>query len=77
MSEAYFMDFKFEPGNYYLAGREKLEGQDVLKIEYYPTNLFNDQDDEKTPHEMKKKNRRRSRRRRSANSRRSRTSTGR
>jgi len=55
VSEAYFMDFKFEPGNYYLAGREKLEGQDVLKIEYYPTNLFNDQDDEKTPHEMKKK----------------------
>jgi len=55
VSEAYFMDFKFEPGNYYLAGREKLEGQDVLRIEYYPTNLFNDEDDEKTPHEMKKK----------------------
>jgi len=55
VSEAYFMDFKFEPGNYYLAGREKLEGQDVLRIEYYPTNLFNDSDDEKTPHEMKKK----------------------
>jgi Omp85 superfamily domain/Surface antigen variable number repeat len=55
VSEAYFMDFKFEPGNYYLAGREKLEGQDVLKIEYYPTNLFNDEDDEKTPHEIKKK----------------------
>ena len=63
------MDFKFEPGNYYLAGREKLEGQDVLKIEYYPTNLFNDEDDEKTPHEMKKKPCRRTRRRRSANSR--------
>ena len=55
VSEAYFMDFKFEPGNYYLAGREKLEGQDVLRIEYYPTNLFNDEDDKKTPHEMKKK----------------------
>ena len=27
VSEAYFMDFKFEPGNYYLAGREQLEGQ--------------------------------------------------
>ena len=26
VSEAYFMDFKFEPGNYYLAGREQLEG---------------------------------------------------
>jgi hypothetical protein len=55
VSEAYFMDFKVEPGNYYLAGREKLEGQDVLRIEYYPTNLFNDEDDEKTPHEMKGK----------------------
>ena len=55
VSEAYFMDFKFEPGNYYLAGREKLEGQDVLRIEYYPTNLFNDKDDEKTPREIKKK----------------------
>ena len=55
VSEAYFMDFKFEPGNYYLAGREKLEGQDVLRIEYYPTNLFNDKDDEKTPREIRKK----------------------
>ena len=55
VSEAYFMDFKFEPGNYYLAGREKLEGQDVLRIEYYPTHLFNDEDDEKTPREMKGK----------------------
>ncbi len=34
VSEAYFMDFKFEPGNYYLAGREKLEAKEVLKIEY-------------------------------------------
>jgi len=55
VSEAYFMDFKFEPGNYYLAGREKLEGHDVLRIEYYPTHLFNDEDDEKTPREIKKK----------------------
>ena len=54
MSEAYFMEFKFEPGNYYLAGREKLEGQDVLKIEYYPTRLFGGTDDEKTPRTLKK-----------------------
>jgi hypothetical protein len=52
VSEAYFMDFKFEPGNYFLAGREKLEGQDVLRIEYYPERLFSD-DDKKTPKEMK------------------------
>ena len=51
VSEAYFMDFKFEPGNYYLAGREELEGQKVLKIEYYPTNMFKDND---TPEERRK-----------------------
>ena len=45
VSEAYFMDFKFEPGNYYLAGREQLDGQQVLRIEYYPTRMFNDDDD--------------------------------
>jgi len=53
VSEAYFMDFKFEQGNYYLAGREKLEGQEVLKIEYYPTKLFDD-DDKKTPREVRR-----------------------
>ena len=57
VSEAYFMDFKFEPGNYYLAGREQFEGQDVVKIEYYPTRLFGDKDDEKTPKEIKKETR--------------------
>jgi hypothetical protein len=36
------MDFTFEPGNYYLAGRETLAGREVVTIEYYPTNLFND-----------------------------------
>ncbi len=55
VSEAYFMDFTFEPGNYYLAGREQLEGHDVLRIEYYPSNLFNDSDDEKRPREMKRR----------------------
>jgi hypothetical protein len=48
VSEAYFMDFKFEPGNYYLAGREKLDGHDVLKVEYYPTGMFGDSDDQKS-----------------------------
>jgi hypothetical protein len=54
VSEAYFMDFKFEPGNYYLGGREQLEGQEVLRIEYYPTKLFDD-DDKKTPREVRQK----------------------
>jgi hypothetical protein len=40
ISESYFLDFKFEPGNYYLAGKEALEGQQVLKIDYLPTKLF-------------------------------------
>ena len=47
VSEAYFMEFKFEPGNYYLAGREQLDGQPVLRIEYYPKQMFNDNDDDR------------------------------
>lgn len=43
VSEAYFLRFRFEPGNYYLAGRDRIEGREVLKIEYYPTGLFGDQ----------------------------------
>ena len=42
VSESYFLDFEFEPGNYYLAGRERLAGREVLRIEYYPTRLFAD-----------------------------------
>jgi hypothetical protein len=45
--ESYFLDFKFEPGNYYLAGREQLDGQNVLRIDYFPTRLFNDDDEHK------------------------------
>jgi hypothetical protein len=42
VSEAYFLEFKFEPGNYYLAGRDTVDGREVLKIDYYPTKLFDD-----------------------------------
>lgn len=42
ISEAYFMKFRFEPGNYYLAGRETIDGREVLKIEYYPSKMFSD-----------------------------------
>ena len=45
ISEAYFMKFPFEPGNYYLAGRETIDGRPVVKVEYYPSRLFNDDDD--------------------------------
>ena len=34
------MKFKFDAGSYALVGREQLDGRDVLRIEYYPTNLF-------------------------------------
>ena len=44
ISESYFVEFTFEPGNYYFVGRETLAGREVVKIEYYPTDLFNDDD---------------------------------
>jgi hypothetical protein len=50
VSQSYFMDFKFEPGNYYLAGKETVDGKDVLKIDYVPTKLF-DNDRSETSNE--------------------------
>lgn len=46
VSDAYFLDFEFEPGNYYLVGRETLDGHDVLRIEYYPEQMFTEDRDE-------------------------------
>jgi hypothetical protein len=46
ISESYFLDFKFEPGNYYLAGKETVDGHEVLKIDYLPTKLFNEDESE-------------------------------
>ncbi|HUK34423.1 MAG TPA: hypothetical protein VLV86_10955 [Vicinamibacterales bacterium] len=40
VSSSYFLRFKFDEGRYALAGREKFEGRDVLRIEYYPTRLY-------------------------------------
>ena len=42
VSSAYFMKFKFDEGSYAFAGREKLLGRDVYKIEYYPHQYFRD-----------------------------------
>ena len=47
VSESYFMDFRFEPGNYYLAGKETLEGKELLKVDYLPTKLFDDSNSER------------------------------
>jgi hypothetical protein len=37
---AYFLRFRFDPGQYALVGPEQLAGRRVLKIEYYPTRMF-------------------------------------
>jgi hypothetical protein len=42
ISSAYFLRFKFEEGTYALVGRETLDGHDVVRVEYYPSNLFSD-----------------------------------
>lgn len=43
VSSAYFLKFKFESGQYALAGREPIQGIEALKIEYYPrAGLFNE-----------------------------------
>jgi len=54
VSEAYFLEFKFESGHYYLVGREKFDGRDVLVVEYYPSKLFSD-DEEKSDDGNQKK----------------------
>jgi hypothetical protein len=66
VSEAYFLEFKFEPGNYYLVGREQLDGQTVLRIEYYPERMFHDDpdDDPKPPTAKSESDSRRQRRQR-------------
>jgi hypothetical protein len=40
VSAAYFLDFKFEEGQYALVGREQYLGREVLKVEHYPTRMF-------------------------------------
>ena len=58
VDSAYFLKFKFEQGKYALVGREKLDGFDVLRIEYYPAKLFaHEQEQEQKRQEEKKKNR--------------------
>jgi hypothetical protein len=42
VSAAYFMRFKFEPGHYAFVGPETYEGRQVLRIEYYPRRLYDD-----------------------------------
>jgi hypothetical protein len=44
MDAAYFLRFKFERGKYALVGREMFDGEEVLRIEYYPMKLFSDEE---------------------------------
>jgi hypothetical protein len=58
VDSAYFMRFKFEQGRYALAGREPFEGgREVLRIEYYPSKLYvDDEPDRKKREDEKKRN---------------------
>jgi hypothetical protein len=42
VSSAYLLKFRFEGGRYALVGRETIDKQPVLRIEYYPEKLFSD-----------------------------------
>jgi len=48
VSSAYFLKFKFESGRYALVGRETIDKQAVLRIEYYPARLFSDDPETRT-----------------------------
>jgi hypothetical protein len=49
VSSAYFLRFKFDAGTYALVGREQFEGQQVLRVEYYPTKLYQGPDRQNGP----------------------------
>ena len=40
ISSAYFLKFKFDEGRYAFAGKESIDGRELLKVEYYPKMLF-------------------------------------
>jgi hypothetical protein len=42
VSSSYFLRFKFEAGHYALVGPESYNGHQVLRIEYYPRHLYDD-----------------------------------
>jgi hypothetical protein len=46
VDSAYFLKFEFEGGKYALVGRETFDGRDVLRIEYYPTKLFRESEED-------------------------------
>ena len=56
VSEAYFLRFRFEQGRYFLAGRERIDGRDVVKVEYYPKDLFATEKEEVRKSDAEKEN---------------------
>jgi hypothetical protein len=54
VSLAYFLKFKFEPGHYAFAGPEQIDGVRVLRIEYYPEQLFRDDEEDQPTKEQKR-----------------------
>ena len=46
-SSYFWHQFTFEPGSYYFAGRDTVAGREVLRIEYYPTDSFDEEYDAK------------------------------
>lgn len=42
--ENQFFGFKFKPGNYFFAGREQIDGHDVVVIDYYPNKRLTERD---------------------------------
>ena len=40
IESAYFFKFRFEEGKYAFVGRERVDGRELLRIEYYPSKLF-------------------------------------
>ena len=55
VDSAYFLRFKFEQGKYALVGREKFDGLDVLRIEYYPARLFSHEQEQQEKRQAQKK----------------------
>ena len=53
IDSAYFLRFKFEQGKYALVGRETFDGNDVLRIEYYPAQLFSHEQDARARRDAK------------------------
>ena len=40
IESAYFFKFRFDEGKYAFVGRERVDGRELLRIEYYPSKLF-------------------------------------